>query len=206
MEMKATLESKGEVEFYVCTLGKSVSIKKSMVSISKEMKIEHRRVFTPSVIEPSLGIGRIMYCLYEHCFSTRPSKVGDEQLNVFRFPPLVAPFKCTLVPLVQKQQLEEATTHLSKELKSARIKHKIDITGTAIGKKYARSDELGVPFAITVDSETSVTIRERDCKEQVRVSLEKAASVVSALAEGKMTWDDVRKASSDFPLSSSLDL
>ena len=130
MEMKATLESKGEVEFYVCTLGKNVSIKKNMVSISKEKKKEHQRVFTPSVIEPSFGIGRIIYCLYEHCFSTRPSKAGDEQLNVFRFPPLVAPIKCTVFPLVQNQQFEEATKVISNELTSVGISHKIDITGT----------------------------------------------------------------------------
>ncbi|KAH0868193.1 hypothetical protein HID58_075215 [Brassica napus] len=191
MEMKATLESKGEVEFYVCTLGKNVSIKKNMVSISKEKKKEHQRVFTPSVIEPSFGIGRIIYCLYEHCFSTRPSKAGDEQLNVFRFPPLVAPIKCTVFPLVQNQQFEEATKVISKELTSVGISHKIDITGTSIGKRYARTDELGVPFAITVDSDTSVTIRERDSKDQVRVSLKEAASVVSSVAEGKMTWQDV---------------
>ncbi|KAL6996823.1 glycine--tRNA ligase [Sarracenia purpurea var. burkii] len=76
MEMKATLESKGEVEFHVCTLGKGVTIKKSMVTIIKEKKKEHQRVFTPSVIEPSFGIGRIIYCLYEHSFYTRPSKGG----------------------------------------------------------------------------------------------------------------------------------
>ncbi|KAH0911238.1 hypothetical protein HID58_034559 [Brassica napus] len=191
MEMKASLESKGEVEFYVCTLEKNVIIKKNMVSISKEKKKEHQRVFTPSVIEPSFGIGRIIYCLYEHCFSTRPSKAGDEQLNVFRFPPLVAPIKCTVFPLVQNQQFEEATKVISKELTSVGISHKIDITGTSIGKRYARTDELGVPFAITVDSDTSVTIRERDSKDQVRVSLEEAASVVSSVAEGKMTWQDV---------------
>ncbi|KAE8702379.1 Glycine--tRNA ligase [Hibiscus syriacus] len=101
LEMKAALESKGEVEFYVCTLGKNVPIKRNMVSISKEKKKEHQRVFTPSVIEPSFGIGRIIYCLFEHSFYTRPSKAGDEQLNVFRFPPLVAPIKCTVFPLVQ---------------------------------------------------------------------------------------------------------
>ena len=78
LEMKAALESKGEVEFYVCTLGKNVSIKKNMISISKEKKKEHQRVFIPSVIEPSFGIGRIIYCLFEHSFYTRPSKAGDE--------------------------------------------------------------------------------------------------------------------------------
>ncbi|MBA0726732.1 hypothetical protein Golax_002540 [Gossypium laxum] len=191
LEMKAALESKGEVEFYVCTLGKNVPIKKNMVSISKEKKKEHQRVFTPSVIEPSFGIGRIIYCLFEHSFYTRPSKAGDEQLNVFRFPPLVAPIKCTVFPLVQNQQYEDVAKVISKSLTTAGISHKIDITGTSIGKRYARTDELGVPFAITVDSTKDVTIRERDSKLQVRVSVEEAALVVKSVTDGLRTWEDV---------------
>ncbi|KAF5741222.1 Glycyl-tRNA synthetase / glycine--tRNA ligase [Tripterygium wilfordii] len=191
MKMKADLESKGEVDFYVCTFGKSVSIKKSMVSISKEKKKEHQRVFTPSVIEPSFGVGRIIYCLYEHSFYTRQSKAGDEQLNVFRFPPLVAPIKCTVFPLVQNQQYEEVAKVISKSLTVAGISHKIDITGTSIGKRYARTDELGVPFAVTVDSTSSVTIRERDSKGQIRVNVEEAASVIKEVAEGLKTWEDM---------------
>lgn len=129
LEMKANLESKGEIDFYVCTLGKNVSIKSSMVTISKEKKKEHQRVFTPSVIEPSFGIGRIIYCLYEHSYYTRPSKAGDEQLNVFRFPPIVAPIKCTVFPLVQNEQYEKVAKDISKSLTAAGISHKIDITG-----------------------------------------------------------------------------
>ncbi|XP_059633420.1 glycine--tRNA ligase, mitochondrial 1-like [Cornus florida] len=191
MNMKATLESNGEAEFHVCTLGKAVTIKKNMVTISKEKKKEHQRVFTPSVIEPSFGIGRIIYCLFEHSFYTRPSKAGDEQLNVFRFPPLVAPIKCTVFPLVQNQQYEEVAKLISKSLTATGISHKIDITGTSIGKRYARTDELGVPFAITVDSTSSVTIRERDSKDQIRVGVEKVASVVKEVTEGQSTWADV---------------
>ncbi|KAJ4834808.1 hypothetical protein Tsubulata_013976 [Turnera subulata] len=191
LEMKAALESKGELDFYVCTLEKNVTIKKSMVTISKEKKKEHQRVFTPSVIEPSFGIGRIIYCLFEHSFYTRPSKAGDERLSVFRFPPLVAPIKCTVFPLVQNQKYEEVAKIISKSLTAAGISHKIDITGTSIGKRYARTDELGVPFAITVDDESSVTIRERDSKDQIRVSVEEAATVVKSVTDGLSTWDEV---------------
>ncbi|KAJ8636981.1 hypothetical protein MRB53_011248 [Persea americana] len=192
MEMKGALESNGEVEFNVCTLGKAVKITKNMVSISKEKKKEHQRVFTPSVIEPSFGIGRIIYCLFEHSFYMRPSKGGDEQLNVFSFPPLVAPIKCTVFPLVQNQQYEEVAKSISKGLTAAGISHKIDITGTSIGKRYARTDELGVPLAITVDSTTSVTIRERDSKDQIRVSIDEVASVVKEVTDGQSTWADVQ--------------
>lgn len=129
MDMKAVLESKGEAEFEVCTLEKTVTIKKNMVSIEKIKEKVHQRVFTPSVIEPSFGIGRIIYCLFEHSFYMRPSKAGDEQLNVFRFPPLVAPIKCTVFPLVQNQQYEEVAQQISRSLTAAGISNKKDITG-----------------------------------------------------------------------------
>ncbi|KAL0380301.1 UNVERIFIED_CONTAM: Glycine--tRNA ligase, mitochondrial 1 [Sesamum angustifolium] len=192
MELKATLEANGEAEFHVCTLNKDVTIKKNMVSISKEKRKEHQRVFTPSVIEPSFGIGRIIYCLYEHSFYTRASKDGDEQLNVFRFPPLVAPIKCTVFPLVQNQQYEEVAKKIAKSLTAVGISYKIDITGTSIGKRYARTDELGVPFAITVDSTSSVTVRERDSKHQIRVNVEEVASLVKEVTDGTTTWADVQ--------------
>ncbi|OAY63356.1 Glycine--tRNA ligase, mitochondrial 1 [Ananas comosus] len=191
LEMKAALESKGEVEFHVCTLNKSVTIKKNMLSISMEKKKEHQRVFTPSVIEPSFGIGRIIYCLFEHCFYQRPSKAEDEQLNVFRFPPLVAPIKCTVFPLVKIEKFDVVAKKISKALTTAGISHIIDITGTSIGKRYARTDEIGVPLAITVDSTTSVTIRDRDSKEQIRVDIEEVASVVKEVTDGQSTWADV---------------
>ncbi|XP_027167686.1 glycine--tRNA ligase, mitochondrial 1-like [Coffea eugenioides] len=190
LELKATLESKGEAEFHVCTLDRVVTIKSNMVTISKEIKKEHQKVFTPSVIEPSFGIGRIIYCLYEHSFYTRPSKDGDEQLNVFRFPPLVAPIKCTVFPLVQNQQYEEVAKNIARSLTAAGISYKIDITGTSIGKRYARTDELGVPFAITVDSTSSVTVRERDSKQQIRVDVDEVASVIKEVTEGQSTWAD----------------
>jgi len=142
LDMKAALESKGEVEFEVCTLGKTVTINKSMVSIHKEKKKEHQRVFTPSVIEPSFGIGRIIYCLFEHTFYTRQSKAGDEQLNVFRFPSLVAPIKCTVFPLVQNQKFEEVAKVISKSLTVAGISHKIDITGMLLKLKFSLTIQI----------------------------------------------------------------
>lgn len=74
------------------------------------------------------------------------------------------------------------------------------LTGTSIGKRYARTDELGVPFAITVDSATSVTIRERDSKDQIRVNVEEAATVMKSVADGNTTWAD---AWANFPHHSS---
>lgn len=130
LEMKSKLESSGEAEFQVCTLNKTVTITNKMVSINKEKKKEHQRVFTPSVIEPSFGIGRIIYCLFEHCFYTRTGKTEDEQLNVFGFPSLVAPIKCTVFPLVKNEQFDAVARDISKALTASGISHIIDVTGT----------------------------------------------------------------------------
>lgn len=66
-----------------------------------------------------------------------------------------------------------------------------NFAGTSIGKRYARTDEIGVPLAITVDSTTSVTIRERDSKQQIRISIDEVASVVKEVTDGESTWGDV---------------
>ena len=93
--------------------------------------------------------------------------------------------------LMQNEKYELTTQLISKSLTGAGISRKIDITGTSIGKIYAIKDDLGVPFAITVDLETLVTIREKDSKEKIQVSVEEVDSIVKEVTEGHSTWADV---------------
>ena len=65
------------------------------------------------------------------------------------------------------------------------------VAGNSIGKRYARTDEIGVPLAITVDSITSVTVRDRDSKDQIRVEVDEVASVVKEVTDGQSTWADI---------------
>ncbi|XP_056164951.1 glycine--tRNA ligase, mitochondrial 1-like isoform X1 [Syzygium oleosum] len=76
LQLKVALESKGKAGFLVLKVGRMIKITDNMVKISKQKIREHERVFTPSVIEPSFGIERIIYCLFEHSFYTRLSKAG----------------------------------------------------------------------------------------------------------------------------------
>jgi glycyl-tRNA synthetase len=71
-------------------------ITKDMVEYSKTMKKVHEIKFTPSVIEPSFGMGRILYSLLEHSFYQRDM---DEQRCVMRFNPQIAPQKCAVLPI-----------------------------------------------------------------------------------------------------------
>ena len=92
------------------------------------------RTFIPSVIEPSFGIGSIMYCLFEHAYYHRE---GDEKRTVFRFQPVVAPFKATVLPLLQKDNMNALAQQVSSQLTKAGLYNVIDTTGGHLTYSYS---------------------------------------------------------------------
>ncbi|KAI7843806.1 hypothetical protein COHA_002704 [Chlorella ohadii] len=174
------------------TGGRTFEMQPGFVEIKKERKKLSGRNFTPGVIEPSFGIGRILYCLFEHAFYTRE---GDDQRTVFRFTPVTAPVKCTVFPLLQRAELNEKAEAMSAALTRERLSNTVDTTGTTVGKRYARTDEIGVPFAITIDYQTledsTATLRERDSTAQVRVPLADLPGLVRRLTDMELSWADV---------------
>jgi glycyl-tRNA synthetase len=81
-------------------------------------------------------------------------------------------------------------------LTSVDVSHKVDDSSGSIGRRYARTDEIAIPYGITIDFDTlkepnSVTLRERDSMGQVRIPLADIAEVVRQLAYGKIQWSDV---------------
>lgn len=165
----------------------------NLVSVKTSEKTLHVEEIIPSVIEPSFGIGRILYSILEHNFKMRD---GDEQRTYFSLPPAVAPMKCAVLPLSGNAEFQPFVKELSKELLLVDVSHKVDDSSGSIGRRYARTDELGVPYAITVDFDTikqphSVTLRERDSMGQVRLPLEDVSNIVRDLANAKITWADV---------------
>lgn len=76
------------------------------------------------------------------------------------------------------------------------VSHKVDDSSGSIGRRYARTDEIAIPFGVTIDFDTlkepkSVTLRERDTMDQVRIPLDEIAEVVRGLAYSKIEWTDV---------------
>ena len=69
--------------------------------MKREKKKVHVEEVVPSVIEPSFGIGRIMYSIFEHNFRQRE---GDEQRTFLSLPPVIAPYKCSVLPLSDKPE------------------------------------------------------------------------------------------------------
>lgn len=125
--------------------------------------------FVPHVIEPSYGIDRILYCILEHNY--REIKKKGEEYRLLKLNALVAPIKVGVLPLISDERLVKVAKEIDKNLRNAGIATYYDEGGT-IGRRYARMDEAGTPFCVTIDHDTlednTVTIRERDTTEQER--------------------------------------
>lgn len=184
---------------YVISIGGSeFQLTPEMVSIKRHQKTIHVEEIIPNVVEPSFGIGRIMYALFEHNFRIRE---GDEQRTFLALPPVVAPLKCSVLPLSSNTEFQPFIKQLSQELTRLDVSHKVDDSSGSIGRRYARTDEIAIPFGVTIDFDSltsphSATLRERDSMAQVRIPLDILPELVRDLAHGKTTWSIVE---SKFP-------
>ncbi|KAG7734249.1 hypothetical protein KL932_004924 [Ogataea haglerorum] len=171
-----------------------VEIPAELLKISKVKKTEHIREYIPNVIEPSFGIGRIIYSVFEHSFWTRPE---DSARCVLSLPPLVAPTKVLLVPLSNHETLLPVLKRVKDKLKAKQIPFKVDDSSASIGKRYARNDELGTPFGVTIDfdslKDNSVTLRERDSTLQVRGSIDDVVDAILRLTYDGVDWKEGTK-------------
>jgi len=175
------------------TLGdEEYSITKEFITawVKEKKKITGCHI-TPGVIEPSFGIGRILYSILEQSYYTRDK---DEQRAVLSLPASIAPVKVSLLPLGNKQT-EDLYSIYSTLLSSHNISYRLDDSGASIGKRYCRADEIGIPFSITIDFQTeqdqSVTLRERDSTAQVRLQMDEIVDVIQKLIFNRIKWEDV---------------
>ena len=152
--------------------------------------------YYPHVIEPSFGIGRILYSILEHSYWIRPGK-EEEKRAVLSLSTSISPYKCAVLPLSSNEEFAPFIQQLSNELTFNNISFKVDESGQSIGRRYARTDELGVPYIITIDFNTSkdstVTLRERDSCTQIRAQIKEIVGVVSELIQKKTTWPKIRE-------------
>lgn len=190
-DLAKALEKDGKIVVSVPGVDGPTEIGSDLVKIAKVKRTEHVREFTPNVIEPSFGIGRIIYSVFEHRFWARPE---DKDRSVLSLPPLVAPTKVLVVPLSSHADLHPLVRKVTALLRKEQIPFKVDDSSASIGKRYARNDELGTPFGITVDFDTvkdeSVTLRERDSTKQVRGSFEDIVRAVKQITYEGASWTD----------------
>lgn len=133
--------------------------------------------FVPHVIEPSFGIDRVVYFLLEHNYAEIKKK--GEEYRILKLTPQMAPIKVGVFPLIGDKKLVDIAKDIDKNLRNAGVETYYDDGGT-IGRRYARMDEIGTPFCITVDHDTlednTVTVRDRDTTQQERMKLEQLVS------------------------------
>jgi glycyl-tRNA synthetase len=140
---------------------------------------ESKEKFVPYIIETSAGASRSFMDLFIDAYYEE--EVKGEMRSVLKFHPRLAPIKTAILPLVNKDGMPEIAQEIEKEL---RRNYKVfyDDKG-AIGRRYRRQDEAGTPYCVTVDTQTlqdkTVTIRERDSMEQIRIPVDGISSYLN---------------------------
>ncbi|XP_028391212.1 glycine--tRNA ligase-like [Dendronephthya gigantea] len=192
-KLESSLDQNGT---YVIKIGeKEYTITKDMVKeVKRYEKDVHVREVEPHVIEPSFGIGRIIYSLLEHNFHIREE---DEQRTWLSLPSMIAPVKCSILPLSKNKEFDPFVKTLSNRLNEYDISHRIDDSAGSIGRRYARTDEIGIPFGVTIDFDTvnkqpsTVTLRERNSMKQIRLPIDVLPNSVSDLIRGGRKWESM---------------
>ncbi|GAA6011547.1 hypothetical protein JCM11491_004684 [Sporobolomyces phaffii] len=173
---------------------KEYEVPSSVFTVTLKEFREQVREFVPNVIEPSFGIGRILYSLLEHSYWARADDVNRAVLSL---PPAVAPIKCLIVPLSSNAEFKPLVARVSQQLRSLGIASRVDDSNASIGKRYARNDELGTPFGVTLDFASvkngTMTLRERDTTLQLIGKIEEVIQLVHDLCRGSCTWDEAQK-------------
>lgn len=133
--------------------------------------------YIPYCIEPSLGADRVALAFLCNAYEQQELEGGDSRV-VLHLHPALAPFKLAILPLQKKltdkaqEVFEQMQQHFSVDF---------DVTGS-IGKRYRRQDEIGTPYCMTIDFDTlednTVTIRERDTMEQIRLPIDEVANYI----------------------------
>jgi glycyl-tRNA synthetase len=157
----------------------------SKKDLSVHLEIEKKRVL-PHVIEPSFGLERLFWSILENCY--RRDKTREWEW--LALPPKIAPYHAAIFPLMKKDGLSEKAQEIAEKLRAVGLDVLYDESGS-IGKRYARADEIGVPYCITIDYDTlkqeTLTVRFRDDVEQERIETgEIARYIEKCVEEGKV--------------------
>ncbi len=151
---------------------------------------ESKSKIIPRVIEPTFGMERAFLAVLVDAYSERKDEKGNDVV-VLKLKPGLAPVKAAVFPLVNKLD-DKARAVYDKIRKEFPCFY--DRSG-AIGRRYARQDELGTPFCITVDFDTEndgcVTVRNRDTMEQKRVKVEEIVHVIGDIISQRKKFEDI---------------
>jgi glycyl-tRNA synthetase len=136
--------------------------------------------YVPHVIEPAAGADRAMLAFLADAYDE--DEIEGERRTVLRLHPLLAPVKVAVLPLVRKDGQPELAREVYETLRE-RVQAEYD-EGGAIGRRYRRQDEIGTPWAVTIDHQSledrTVTLRDRDSLAQVRIPIDELGDEIEA--------------------------
>jgi len=149
---------------------------------------KYKNKVIPKVIEPTFGVERVFLALLTkaYCDDGR----GNITLNL---PPKISPVKAAVFPLVKREDFEKIANDIIKDLRE-----EFNIAydkGGSIGRRYARNDEIGTPFCITIDDDSlknkDVTVRDRNSRVQKRVKVVDLRSTLRKLINQEKTFGEI---------------
>jgi glycyl-tRNA synthetase len=190
-ELETAIPDKDGVDVVVD--GETIHIPADLFEIRDEIVDIRGEDIVPHVVEPSYGIDRMCYAVLEQAYD---EDVADgEKRVVMRFSPKVAPVQCAVFPLMTRDGLDTIARDIATSLQKKGLLAEYDDSG-AIGRRYRRQDEIGTPFAVTVDYDTkennTVTLRDRDSMKQVRVAISELPEIIGALVEGTRVFSEIK--------------
>jgi glycyl-tRNA synthetase len=169
--------------------GEKIHIPAHLFEVRDEVIEIRGEDIVPHVIEPSYGIDRMCYAVLEQAYD---EDIADgESRTVMRLSPNVAPVQVAVFPLMTRDGLDTLAEEIIRTFHKKGILAEYDESG-AIGRRYRRQDEIGTPFAVTVDYESkennTVTIRDRDTMKQVRIAIADLPEIVENLVKGNINF------------------
>ncbi len=161
----------------------------------KDLKVfdeETKEKVLGHVIEPSQGIGRALLTFLYDAYTHEPEN-KERDWVVLKLHPKLAPNKVAVLPLMKKDGLFELAHKIHKDLQKEFVSF-FDTSG-AIGRRYARQDEIGTPYCVTIDYDSKekhdVTIRDRDSTKQVRIKITHLKDTIRKLINQEVKFEEL---------------
>ncbi|MFW9966866.1 MAG: glycine--tRNA ligase, partial [Candidatus Thorarchaeota archaeon] len=152
------------------------------------VKVDKQPV-VPEVLEIAFGVERPLFCIIDNSY------VEDEERTWLKFPPEIAPIQVAVFPLMGKDELVSPARDIYYEVMESGLITYFDQSGS-IGRRYRRQDEIGTPFCVTIDYDSledqTVTVRDRDSMEQIRVGSNELARVLKELVRGEQQFSALK--------------
>jgi glycyl-tRNA synthetase len=151
------------------------------------IKVDKQPV-VPEVLEIAFGVERPLYSIIDNSY------VEDDERTWLRFPPEIAPIQVAVFPLMGKEELLGPARDIYNEIMGSGLITYFDQSGS-IGRRYRRQDEVGTPYCVTVDYQSledqTVTVRDRDSMEQVRVRTSDLIKALKQLVKGEQQFTSI---------------